>query len=81
MPAQAKKVFLESDGVVVIEAESSSSKPGKWAGKTDLEGFTGKGYIEYTGNKPAGGPIGSTLVMPSYMLSPSINGTPGKAAR
>lgn len=62
LPAQAKKVFLESDGVVVIEAESSSSKPGKWAGKTDLEGFTGKGYIEYTGNKPAGGPIGSTLV-------------------
>lgn len=62
VPCQARQVFLESDGVVVIEAESSSSKPGKWAGKTDIEGFTGKGHIEYTGNKPAGGPVGSTLV-------------------
>ena len=61
--AQAdRQVFLESEGVVVIEAESSPSKPGKWAGKTDIEGFTGKGHIEYTGNKPAGGPVGSTLV-------------------
>lgn len=62
LPASAREVFLEADGIVVIEAESSASKPGKWAGKTDLEGFTGKGYIEYTGNKPAGGPVGSTLV-------------------
>ncbi|MEM9346281.1 MAG: hypothetical protein AAGB26_06675 [Planctomycetota bacterium] len=61
-PAEAREVFLESEGVVVIEAESSRSKPGKWKGKTDLEGFTGKGYIEYTGNKPAGGPPGTTLV-------------------
>lgn len=61
-PAHAREVFVESDGVVVIEAESSKSKPGKWAGKTDIEGFTGKGHIEYTGNKPAGGPVGSTLV-------------------
>lgn len=62
LPAAAREVFLEADGVVIIEAESSASKPGKWKGKTDLEGFTGKGYIEYTGNKPAGGPVGSTLV-------------------
>ncbi|MFK7790967.1 MAG: hypothetical protein AB8C95_15925 [Phycisphaeraceae bacterium] len=62
LPSEARKVFVESDGIVVIEAESSSSKPGKWAGKTDIEGFTGKGHIEYTGNKPAGGPVGSTLV-------------------
>lgn len=61
-PAEAREVSLESEGLVVIEAESSSSKPGKWAGKTDIEGFTGKGHIEYTGNKPAGGPVGSTLV-------------------
>lgn len=61
-PAAARDVSLESEGIVVIEAESSSSKPGKWVGKTDIEGFTGKGHIEYTGNKPAGGPVGSTLV-------------------
>lgn len=62
LPTTARDVFLESDGVVVIEAEHSASKPGKWTGKTDIEGFTGKGHIEYTGNKPAGGPVGSTLV-------------------
>ena len=62
VPAQAREVFLESEGIVVIEAESTTSKPGKWAGKTDIEGFTGEGYIEYTGNKPAGGPVGTTLV-------------------
>jgi hypothetical protein len=60
--AEARDVFFESDGVVVIEAENSSSKPGKWVGKTDIDSFTGKGHIEYTGNKPAGGPVGSTLV-------------------
>ncbi|MEM6260111.1 MAG: hypothetical protein AAGI37_17690 [Planctomycetota bacterium] len=61
-PAYARQVFLESEGVVVIEAENSKSEPGNWKGKTDLEGFTGKGYIEYAGNKPAGGPPGTTLV-------------------
>ncbi|MFN3166712.1 MAG: hypothetical protein ACE37H_06570 [Phycisphaeraceae bacterium] len=55
-------VFLEADGVVVIEAESTASKPGKWTGKTDIEGYTGKGHIEYTGNKPAGGQADSPMV-------------------
>lgn len=55
-------VFVEKDGVLVIEAESSTSRPGKWAGKTDIEGFTGRGHIEYTGNKPAGGPADSVMV-------------------
>lgn len=59
---QARQVFLEYDGVVVMEAESSTSRPGNWEGKTDIDGFTGKGHIEYTGNKPAGGPVGTTLV-------------------
>ena len=55
-------VFLEAEGVVVIEAESSHSKPGKWEGKTDIEGYTGRGYIEFTGNKPAGGNADSPMV-------------------
>lgn len=54
-------VFIEADGVLVIEAESSKSNPGKWTGKQTIEGFTGKGHIEFTGNKPAGGPAHSPM--------------------
>lgn len=54
-------VFLESDGLVVIEAESTTSPPGKWEGKQEVQGFTGKGHIEFTGNAPAGGPANSPL--------------------
>ncbi|MEO0476838.1 MAG: hypothetical protein AAF085_12850 [Planctomycetota bacterium] len=60
--ASARQVFVESDGLVVMEAESTTSKSGNWEGKTAVEGYTGEGHIEYTGNKPAGGPVGSTLV-------------------
>jgi hypothetical protein len=58
----ARQVFVESEGLVIMEAENSTSKPGHWTGKTDIKNYTGKGHIEYTGNKPAGGPVGSTLV-------------------
>lgn len=60
--AQRGPVFLEADGIVVIEAESTSSKPGKWTGKKDVEGYTGKGHIEFTGNKPSNGPPNSPLL-------------------
>jgi len=55
-------VFVESDGIVVIEAESTASRPGKWVGKRAVEGYTGKGHIEFTGNKPSNGPAHSPLV-------------------
>lgn len=74
LEAAAKRgpVFLEADGLVVIEAESSGSRPGKWTGKKDIEGFTGKGHIEFTGNKPAGGPADSPMV---YLFKISKAGT------
>ncbi len=53
--------YEEKDGLVIIEAESTKSKPGKWQGKTTIKGFTGKGYIEFTGNKPTNGPPTSPL--------------------
>lgn len=53
--------YEEKDGVVVIEAENTRSTPGKWQGKTDIKGFTGKGYIQFTGNKPTSGPPTSPL--------------------
>lgn len=53
--------YEEKDGVIIIEAENTRSKPGKWQGKTAVKGFTGKGYIEFTGNKTSNGPATSPL--------------------
>ncbi|MEP2776377.1 MAG: hypothetical protein ABJQ29_16745 [Luteolibacter sp.] len=57
----ADPVFLENDGILVIEAESTSSKLKKWEKKTSIEGFTGECHIEFTGNKPESGPADSPL--------------------
>ncbi len=54
--------YEEKDGLVVMEAEFTKSNPGRWQGKTAIEGFTGKGYIEFTGNGTAGGAAKSPLV-------------------
>lgn len=62
LPCQAADpVFIEDKGVVVMEAESTDSKLGKWKKKTDVEGFTGECHIEFTGNKPESGPAESPL--------------------
>ena len=56
--------FCESEGVVVIEAESTNSDLGKWESKTAaLENkFCGDGFLEFTGNRPQTGPANSPLV-------------------
>lgn len=55
-------VFLEAGGILIIEAESTASDSGDWEGKRSVEGFSGEGHIEFTGNRPAGGDPGSQLV-------------------
>lgn len=55
------KVFTEKDGLVVMEAESTTSSKGKWEKKKDVEGFTGDGHLEFTGNGKNGGPATSPL--------------------
>jgi len=60
--SQAKDdVVEEKEGKVVIEAESTSSRLGKWKSLKDLEGYSGEGYIEFTGNTPPGGDADSPL--------------------
>ncbi|MEM6552711.1 MAG: hypothetical protein AAF750_11370 [Planctomycetota bacterium] len=49
------------DGLVVMEAESTKSDPGLWVGERELPGFSGKGYLRFTGNKPTNGPPKSPL--------------------
>ncbi|MEX0776004.1 MAG: hypothetical protein WD042_09870 [Phycisphaeraceae bacterium] len=64
--------FEEKDGLVVMEAESTTSNPGRWRGKTAIEGFTGKGYIEFTGNATAGGAARSPLVYVFKVHKPGL---------
>ena len=64
----ADPIFVEDNGIVVMEAESTDSKLGKWKTKTDIEGFTGESHIEFTGNKPEKGPAVSPLTY-SFKIS------------
>jgi len=54
-------VFVEQDGLVIIEAESTRSNLDEWLEKTQVSGFTGASYIEFTGNSPLNGPPTSPL--------------------
>lgn len=59
--AHADALFTGTDGVVVIESESSSSPLGKWVKKQSVEGHTGSGHLEFTGNNISTGPADSPL--------------------
>lgn len=54
-------IFLEKGGKVVIEAESTDSRLGRWKEKTDVANFQGKSHLEFTGNKTISGPPASPL--------------------
>jgi len=54
-------VYQEKKGLVVIELENTSSKLGKWEKGESLKGFSGKGYLQFTGNKPSGGKANSAI--------------------
>ena len=53
--------YVEQNGLVVIEAENTKSNLDQWVEKTDVSGFTGSSYIEFTGNSPLNGPAVSPL--------------------
>ena len=57
----SSKVLKEVDGIVVIEAENTTSNLDKWEKMTSIEDFTGTGYIVFGGNKPEKGPATSPL--------------------
>lgn len=60
-PLLADPVFQEQGGVLVMEAESTSSSLGAWKKKTDVADFSGECHLEFTGNKPESGPPKSPL--------------------
>lgn len=55
-------VFEEKGGIVMMEAESTASRLGKWKLMTSVDDFSGTGHLEFTGNKPESGPPNSPLV-------------------
>lgn len=60
-PLHAGPVFQEKSGVLVMEAESTSSSLGSWIKKTDVKDYAGECHLEFTGNKPESGPPKSPL--------------------
>ena len=64
--------FQESDGLVVMEAESTGSSLGRWDLKTNIHDFQGAGHLEFTGNSIMNGPPKSPL---RYEFTISTPGT------
>tara|TARA_R110000868_G_scaffold304437_9_gene565099 strand:- start:12284 stop:12988 length:705 start_codon:yes stop_codon:yes gene_type:complete len=63
--------YLEVDGIVVIEAEKDSL-PAGWSLETDIEDYTGDGYIVWRGEDSFGNP-GNGLI--SYKVHIKTPGT------
>jgi hypothetical protein len=57
----AALVHNESAGLVVMEIENTESPLGLWHLKTSLTPYTGKGYLEFTGNNYSLGDPNSPL--------------------
>jgi len=74
--ARAQMVFVETDGYVVIEAESTRSAPGAWKLHKDASfkdwvgGFTGRGCLQFTGNRETSGPPNSELTYLIWIKNP-----------
>lgn len=53
--------YTEIDGLVIMEAENTNSNLELWQQKSEINGHTGAGYMEFTGNNPESGPPKSPL--------------------
>ncbi len=53
--------FADDNGLLIMEAESTKTGLGKWIVEKNVNGHTGSGHIEFTGNGSNGGPATSPL--------------------
>ncbi len=60
-PNSVPGVYLEADGLVVMEIENTASPYELWVKKTTITGYTGSGHLEFTGNRTSNGPPTSPL--------------------
>ena len=68
----ARECFIESNGLVTIEAESTISALGSWEKKTAITNYTGSGYLEFTANNPESGPANSPLAYQFKITKPGL---------
>lgn len=78
MAASAGGAYLEKNGVVVLQVETTDSPLGKWVKHTSnnkyswVKGFTGSACLQFTGNQESNGPATSIL---KYKIKISSPGT------
>ncbi|MEO0796244.1 MAG: hypothetical protein AAFX93_13835 [Verrucomicrobiota bacterium] len=60
-PAGSGTVYVEQNGLVIMETENTPSDLGLWLNKTAVSGYTGSGYLEFNGNNFELGPPNSPL--------------------
>lgn len=66
------QVHEESDGIVAMEMEETSSPLDLWVEGNALEGFTGEGYLQFTGNQFTSGPARSPLEYEFQINKPGL---------
>jgi len=64
--------YKESGGVLILEAEETVSELGEWTAADAIPGFTGKGYLEFTGNSPVNGPPNSPITYRFRISKPGL---------
>ena len=53
--------YIEHDGIVIFEAEDTTSDLGLWLKKSTISDYTGTGYLEFNGNGPTRGDPNSPI--------------------
>jgi hypothetical protein len=54
-------LFAGKDGLLIMDVESTVSPLGQWLPEKKMQGFTGRGHLEFSGNQPPSGPVDSPL--------------------
>jgi len=66
-----KKIFKEEGSIVMMEAEHASTGIASlWVLSTDKKGFSGKGYLHFTGNTVQGGAPNGYMSYFFYIINP-----------
>jgi hypothetical protein len=70
-PSYAQKVYMENDGIVMMESENTESALGEWIVKKDFPSYSGSGYLEFSGGVVSGAGLPNS---PLQYISKITNG-------
>lgn len=79
--SETEGVYLENNGLVIMEMENTPSSLGLWNEETSYGNFTGDGYLQFTGNSPVNGPPNSPLEYKFKINQPGLYYLHLRAAR